>query len=177
MACTFAAQLGQRLPASRGRAHIFQIFRFLEALTSDGKTDLTATVRQFVQTTKRRGLVLLLSDFYDESYAEGIDLLRHHRFEPTVLQLYDPVEAQPSRAADRRALLGALDLIDVETGQARQVTITHDALVAYERAHAAWCEALSRHCRTRSVAYFRADVSVPFDDMVLRILRQGGLVA
>ncbi len=170
---SFAGGLGARLPASRGRAHIFAIFRFLEALVPDGRTDLLASLRAFVRQTKRRGLVLLLSDFYDESYAEGIDLLRHHRFEPTVLQLYDPEEAHPAA----RARLGDLELVDAESGDTRQVTISHASLATYERAHAAWCERLAHYCRSHAVGYFRADVSVPYDEMVLRVLRHGGLVA
>ncbi|RMG98872.1 MAG: DUF58 domain-containing protein, partial [Deltaproteobacteria bacterium] len=39
-----------------------------------------------------------------------------------------------------------------------------------------FCQALERNCRTRGIAYFRAPVSIPFDDLVLRMFRAGGLL-
>jgi hypothetical protein len=47
---------------------------------------------------------------------------------------------------------------------------------AYEREHAAYCQALCSFCTARGVGYIRADTDQPFDELVLRALRQGGFV-
>ena len=134
-------------------------------------TDLSAALGSFVRSTPRRGLVVVLSDFYDpRGYQEGLDLLRYHRFEPTIIQLWAKEEARPS-------LRGDLELYDVESGETRQVTVSERVLNAYAREHGAYCDRLAAFCQERAIAYYRADVSVPFDETVLRLFRQGGFLS
>ncbi|HEY1586611.1 MAG TPA: DUF58 domain-containing protein, partial [Polyangia bacterium] len=100
---------GERLPPSRGKAQIFKVFQFLSALEPTGPTELSHALEIFVHQTKRRGLAIVISDFYDPAgYEEGLNLLRYHRFEPTVLQVWSEAEAKPT-------LRGDLELVDVES--------------------------------------------------------------
>ena len=162
---------GERLPPSRGKAQIFKVFQFLSALDPTGPTELSRALESFVHQTKRRGLAIVVSDFYDPAgYEEGLNLLRYHRFEPTVLQVYAKSEARPP-------LRGDVEIVDVETGERREVTVTERALVAFSRAHAALCDGLAAFCGAHGIAYFRADVDVPFDELILRIFRSGGLLS
>ena len=76
---------------------------------STNQTDLARTVTGFVHRTQRRGLVVVISDLFDPGgYQRGLDLLRHHRYEPHIIQLYDRREAEPD-------LKGDMELVDVET--------------------------------------------------------------
>jgi len=160
-----------RLPASRGKANIFKVFRFLEGIDPTWQTDLRASLGAFVHSTKRRGVVVLLSDFYDaRGYEEALNLLRYHRFEPTVLQIWSAAEAHPG-------LRGDIEIVDAETGERREVTVTERALRRYEAAHAKLTDDLERWCKARGVSYFRADTEVPFDELVLRMFRSGGFLA
>ena len=55
-----------RLPAARGRNQIFKVLRFLERDYPDARTtDLRASLDTFVAQNKRRGMVVVISDFYD----------------------------------------------------------------------------------------------------------------
>jgi len=160
-----------RLPPSRGKGNIFKVFKFLETLEPTGKTELSHALESFVHQTKRRGLAVVISDFYDpEGYEEGLNLLRYHRFEPTVLQIWDQREARPN-------LRGDVEIVDVETGELREVTVTERALAAFEKEHAAYCDRLQAYCAGRGIGYFRADTAVPFDELVLRIFRAGGFLS
>lgn len=160
-----------RLPPSRGKGNIFKVFRFLSGLAPEGRTELSRALESFVHQTKRRGLAIVISDFYDPAgYVDGLNLLRYHRFEPTVLQVYAKSESRPP-------LRGDVELVDVETGERREVTVTERALAAFSRAHAALCDGLAEWCGGHGIAYFRADVEVPFDELVLRIFRSGGLLS
>jgi uncharacterized protein (DUF58 family) len=162
---------GERLPPSRGKAQIFKVFQFLSALEPSGPTELSRALESFVHQNKRRGLAIVISDFYDPAgYEEGLNLLRYHRFEPTVLQVWSAAEAQP-------ALRGDLELVDVESGETREVTVTERQLAAFARAHAEYCGKLESFCAGRALPYYRADVSVPFEDLVLRIFREGGFLS
>jgi uncharacterized protein (DUF58 family) len=160
-----------RLPPVRGKAQIFKVFQFLSALEPMGATELSRALESFVHQTKRRGLAIVVSDFYDPAgYEEGLNLLRYHRFEPTVLQVWSQAEARP-------ALRGDLELVDVESGETREVTVTERQLAAFARAHADYCARLESFCAGRGVSYYRADVAVPFEDLVLRMFREGGFLS
>jgi uncharacterized protein (DUF58 family) len=160
-----------RLPPVRGRAQIFKVFQFLSALEAAGPTELSRALESFVHQNKRRGLAIVVSDFYDPAgYEEGLNLLRYHRFEPTVLQVWSEAEARPR-------LYGDLELVDVESGEAREVTVTERQLAAFARAHADYCARLESFCAARGIAYYRADVAVPFEELVLRMFREGGFLS
>jgi uncharacterized protein (DUF58 family) len=160
-----------RLPPARGKGNIFKVFRFLGALEPTGRTELGRALESFVHQTKRRGLAVVLSDFYDpEGYEEALNLLRYHRFEPTVLHLWDASEARPK-------LRGDVELVDVETGELREVTISERVLQQFAKEHAAWCDRLAGFCSSHAIPYYRADTAVPFDELVLRIFRAGGFLS
>ena len=167
---SFAAGLGEQLPSARGKGQIFKVFEFLADLQPSGQTDLLTSLRAFVQRIKRRGVAIVISDFYDHAgYEEGLNLLRYHRFEPAAIQIIDPREAHPT-------LRGDIEIVDMETGERSLLTLSAALCAAYEREHAAYCQALSSFCSSRGIGYIRADTDQPFDELVLRALRQGGFV-
>lgn len=160
-----------RLPAARGKGNIWKVLGFLDGITPDGETDLVRSIEKFVHATRRPGLAIVLSDFFaEEGYAEALNLLRYYKFEPTAIQILDPDEARPE-------LLGDVELIDVESGEARDVTLSESAVADYRRMFEEYCVGLQQFCAARGILYFRADIDTPFDDLVLRLLRRGGLVA
>ncbi len=166
----FAEGMQDQLPAARGKGRIFKVFDFLSGLVPSGQTDLRASISEFVHKTRRRGVAVVLSDFYDMAgYEEALNLLRYHRFEPAVIQIVDPREAQP-------ALRGDLELADMETGERRVVTLTDSMCAAYARAHAEYCQTLESYCDSRGIGYLRANTDVPFEDLMLRVLREGGFL-
>ncbi len=132
----FAEDLLGRLPPARGKGRIFTVFDFLSKITPGGVTDLGATLTKFVHQTKRRGLVVVISDFYDPAgYEAGLNVLRYHKFEPFVVQLYDKKEADPP-------LHGDLTLVDCETGEPKELTISASLLAAYKAEHERYCQEL-----------------------------------
>jgi uncharacterized protein (DUF58 family) len=166
----FAHELLGRLPPARGKGRIFKVFEFLRAFDASGRTNMGAALRKFVHQNKRRGLAVVISDFYDPSgFEEGINTLRHNRFEPFVLQVFDLKEADPKMHGD-------LTIVDCETGAAKEVTISRSLLEAYKREHEKYLDELSSFCTGRAIPYFRTHTQIPFDDLVLRIFRQGGFL-
>ncbi len=166
----FAEDLRDRLPPARGKGRIFKVFEFLRGVEAGGLTRLGPSLTRFVQQTKRRGMVVVVSDFYDPTgYEEGLNVLRYNKFEPFVIQLYDEKEANPP-------LHGDLTLIDCETGEPREVTISAGLLEAYKREHERYCQELSKFCTARAIPFFRTHTGVPFDELVLRIFRAGGFL-
>jgi len=166
----FSDHLIGRLPPARGKNRIFRVFDFLRTHEIGGKTQLAECMKDFVTQNKRRGLAVLISDFYDpQGFIDGINTLRYNRFEPFVMQTYDLREAKPH-------LHGDLSLVDCETGETREVTVSRALLEAYEREHEKYCKDLELFCTGRAVPFFRTHTQIPFDELVLKIFRSGGFL-
>jgi uncharacterized protein (DUF58 family) len=164
--------LGEGLPPARGKSQILPLLRFLEGLEAGGRTSLARAARALLarRGRHRRGLVVLVSDFYDPAgYREALDLLRWARLELVVIQISAPEEAHPS-------VRGEVTLADAETGEEREVTISPAALAAYERRHTALVRGLEGYCRERGVPCFAVTSDQTFETVVLRVFRAGGLL-
>jgi uncharacterized protein (DUF58 family) len=166
----FGDRIIDRLPPARGKNRIFRVFEFLRTHDIGGKTELAECMKDFVAQNKRRGLAVLISDFYDpKGFEQGLNTLRYHKFEPFVLQCYDLREASPK-------LHGDLALVDCETGDIKEVTVSKSLLEAYEREHEKYCKELETYCTKYALPFFRTHTAIPFDELVLKIFRAGGFL-
>lgn len=166
----FASTVGSRLDRLRGRGRAFDLFSFLDDLEPSGDTDLTLAVRRHVATARRRGLLVLLTDLLDpRGYEQALLQSRYHRLQTFLIHILADEEVAPSIAGDLR-------LVDVETGRAIEVTVDADALRAYELARDAFFRGIERFCFRHGIDYLRTTTSVPVATLVLRWLRQGGLL-
>jgi uncharacterized protein (DUF58 family) len=165
----FAAGLGDSLGLGRGKSHFRRVLDFLSRLPEDaGQTDLSRSLRAFGRRTKRRGLAIILSDFFDpRGYEEALGYLLHQRFELQLIHVLDPAELSPR-------LLGDLRLTDTETGQAYEVTVNESLARAYEKEIGAFLSGLDTFCARHQVGCRRALTDASFEDFVLRTLRSGG---
>jgi uncharacterized protein (DUF58 family) len=165
----FADGAAAELPLARGKSRILALLKFLEGLAAVGaQTDLANLVGAFVHRNQRRGLAVVVSDLFDPNgFERGLDLLRHHRYEPHIVQVFDRREAEPDLLAD-------LELYDVETGSVRKVTITEKNLRQYRQIFDRFQASLTRYCRTYGLSCTRATTDVPFDQWVLRMMRAAG---
>jgi len=164
--------LAEGLPLARGKAHILPWLRFLSQIEARGRTSLAEAMHDFLRRHRgrRRGLVILISDFYDPAgYRQALDLLRYNHFETVVIQISAPEEIRPS-------LRGDVTIRDVETGEERELTVSPGLLDEYRRRHAALLRGLAGYCRERGIPCFPIVSDLPFDDVVLRVFRAGGLV-
>jgi len=162
---------GERLAPTRGKNHIFTVLEFLRPLQARGRTNLADAVGAFVAQNRRRGVVLLVSDLYDPSgFEQAVRRLRYGRFDTHVLHVIDPSDAAPGLAGD-------IDLVDAETGEVRQITLTPQLLRRYEQAYQHHCARIAALCVKQQVGLFSLDTQTPPEEAMLRLLRRGGLVA
>jgi uncharacterized protein (DUF58 family) len=170
-----AVAFGDRVQASlaphRGRGQTLRLFEFLAGVRAGGPSDLRAAMREYVFRTRRRGLLILISDLWmPAGYEDGLTLAQYHRFEPFVIHVVSEDEVTPPLVGDAR-------LVDVETGDATEMTVDGFALEAYTRAREAYFAGVERFCLQHQIDYLRTATSIPFEDLVLRYLRMGGLLA
>lgn len=161
----WSTTVSERMPPVRGKGRIFRVFEFLRGLQPDGETALAEAARAFAAENKRRGLAIVISDLYDPAgFERGLNAIRYQKFEPMVIHVTDAREADPG-------LLGDLTLVDMESGDAREVTVTPALVARYREAHRAWRGEIDAFCRSRQIPYVTADVTGAFDDQVLEFFR------
>jgi uncharacterized protein (DUF58 family) len=168
----FAGEVIADFPLTRGKARILGLLKFLEGLEPQGSaTDLERMARNLVHRSQRRGLAVVVSDLFDPNgFERGLDLLRHHRYEPHLVQIFDRHEAEPD-------LKGDVELLDIETGTIQKVTITERNLRQYRKIFTNYLESVSRYCNTYGIGGTRSSTEVPFDELLLRMMRVAGALA
>jgi uncharacterized protein (DUF58 family) len=169
----FSGKVHETLPAIRGKGRIFRVFEFLKNSKIGGPTDIYAGCKRVAAESSLPGVTVVLSDFYDLQGAfDGLNLLRFRKHEVVAIQVLDPIEANPVDTG----LRGDVTLVDVEGDDSRDVTLSAALLKAYAEAHERFCTTLENKCRARGMPFFRASIDEPFDDLVLRIFRLGGVL-
>lgn len=154
----------------RGKGKVFSLLQFLEGMKPNGVTNLDSALTGFARSRHKRGLALIISDLYD---AQGVfaaaNALRFQKFDPYIIHIVSPQEAAPD-------LLGDVRLIDGETGRVRDVTLTEKLLRKYRERFTEFCDSVDKFCRSKQIGYARCRTDVPFDDMVVHMLRRGKLL-
>lgn len=154
----------------RGRGQIHGLLAHLSGLTASGPTDLNAGLRHFSQTRQRPGLLFLISDFFSPAgYERGLTALGSAGHESSVLHLLSPDEIDP-------ALAGDLRVEDIETGYAKEITVTPELRRLYRQHFTAWRAEMERTCFAREMNYVTLETALPFEAVILGFLRQRGFV-
>jgi uncharacterized protein (DUF58 family) len=162
---SFAGSLSGELPPLRHPTRFPRLLQGLDGFSIwPGQTDLAAAVRAFVGRDRRRGPVVVLSDFYDRGgFAPALDLLRYHGYEPRLVQIVDPSEAESRTVGD-------LELVDVETDEARQVTITPRMAARYRVLLARFQDSLREYCGRRGIPQVRIASTMPEEEILRRVI-------
>jgi len=166
----FAHDVVEVFPPTRGKGMMFRLFDFLANLQAGGETSLSTSFRSFSLRNKGRGVVVIISDFFDPSgYETALKFFLAKRVDIFLLHILSPQEAEPE-------LTGDLRLTDCETGSDVEVSISAPMLKMYRRNLRVFCGGLQDYCSKRGINYLFATTKVPFDQLVLNYLRKTGLL-
>lgn len=156
----------------RGRGRVLPFLRSLDgAQTFGADTDFTACAREFMVRHRRKGIIVVISDFlFPGGFEDGLKLLQYHRHDVFCLQVQDDTDTTCHWKGD-------VDLTCIETGQHQRVTITSREARLYEQAVADWNENLRKSCARRGIGLASTTPAIPFEHVIQDILRRGGLVA
>ncbi len=167
----YGPDLGETTGRMRGKGKVRHLFSFLESLPHTGETDMRRAFRRFIAKEPRRGLVVVVSDLYDrDGVLPALRYLKSRRHEIYVIQVVAPQELEPP-------LRGDLRLVDAEDQSYRDLTITDGLRKRYVEAFEGHAREVESFCRGKEIGYVRAPTTVPFEALVLQILKRGGLVA
>ncbi len=158
------------LSPKRSKQSSHMIFNYLNSLNASGDTDLADSIRSFSLQTSIPGLAIVISDFFDESYKQGISSLLSRKFDVVILHILDQNEVAPSFTGD-------LMMIDSETGSKREITITQSLLRRYRDRFNKFCADIEEFSMRYGCNYLRITNDMLFDELILKYLIQRGLLA
>jgi len=166
----FADELRVALPAKSGNVRKMRIAEALSAQTPGGPTDFVSSLQKFQRMRLRKGLLVVVSDFFDPG---GVDAVRRslsrqpHRL--VLVQLVRQSDREPSLAGD-------LLLRDCETGVEHDVSVTAEVLAAYRRAYEAHQTALREFALQQQAGLVQVDVDQPVVGQLAKLFETGALI-
>ena len=163
----FADNAGASLPPIKARHHMASLLSFLAELRCAGATRFAPALRAFALRTKTPGLVIVISDLLGgEDVQQGIEALCHRGHDIVLIQLLAESEIDPP-------LDGALRMVDSETADEFDISVDEELRRHYRARLDRLLQDMEHFCRRRGLEYLRASTAIPFEDVVLKYLRQG----
>lgn len=154
----------------RGRCLVGRMIEFIARLDPGGRSHFSNACKRFAMSDRSRGVLVVLSDFYDAMGVEtGLNHLMVRRHDLFCLQCLSPQELNPPFYGDRR-------LWDVEDLGTFEVSVTPSLLEQYVNNLSDYCQNLRNQVIRRGGTYLLTSTSVAFDRLVLNYLRERRLL-
>lgn len=145
------------LPPSSRQSYISQILKSISETTTGNETGTSSALDSLAERIRRRGLVVIISDFFDDpdSILNAMNHFRHKKHEVIAFQVLDP------REIDFKFSRGA-NFKDIETGE-EMVTQPWQIKNAYARTVKDFIDYIRTECRKHQIDYNLITTSDPFD--------------
>lgn len=161
---TFAEGIGTRVPPRCKRSHLMALLSELARLRPSGRTDIAASLHAVAELVKRRGMVVVFSDFLEpvERLLPALHHLAFRRHDIILFHVLDHAEVE----------LPFDDLStfrDLESGE-RLVTDPATVRRRYLDALSEHVETLRRRAAEARIDYLMLDTATPYDKALMTFL-------
>jgi uncharacterized protein (DUF58 family) len=150
-------------PSTR-QGQLARLFAALERAEPHARTDIQKPLRHFQELLHRRGIVIVISDFYEDptEVVRAIEPMRFHGNEVLLFHILDRQEIRPE-------LKGSAILIDLETDERIEV-VPEYAKTAYRAKVDAHIEQLRSRTRAAGMDYQLLVTDQPLDESLREYL-------
>ena len=165
----FAGKPLRPLPGVGGKRSFQRLLGYLAELPTTGETSLVDAVRHFAHRRTRRGLCVIVSDFFDPRGADDIistcSLIKHKLL---LLRPTHPNEESPP-------LDGSLQVVDCESGEELSLTLDEGARERYREAYRQFTAQLEGFARSRGALMMPMYTNEPTVAQLARAFTTGAL--
>jgi uncharacterized protein (DUF58 family) len=161
---TFDTEVRLDMPARGSARHFNEMMQRLEAVVPGRETDVAETLHKLAGRFKRRCLIVLISDLYDdpEEVIRALHHFRHRRHEVIVFQVLDRAEIEfPFRETIAFHDLESNERIQIEPSYVRE---------QYMAEFEAFLTGYRRACAEAQIDYVLAETTVPYDFMLSKYI-------
>lgn len=167
----FDDELRNYVRPSTRHGQLFRLLSGLEHAEPRARTDFSKPIHHFQELLRRRGIVVVISDFYEppEQVVRAIEPLRFHGNEVLLFHVLDPKEIRPD-------ISEPATLIDLETHETLEVSPTY-AQNEYSGKIDVHIETLRDRAHASGIDYYLLVTDRPLDGALREYLsvRQGRL--
>lgn len=162
----YSDKIESLMPPKSSRAYLGELLKQISLIKPSNKTRTAECLNQIAEKVKRRGLVIVISDFFDnmESVLTALKHFRYKKNEVLVFQVLDPIER--SFAFGQDAVFKDLETAEEMTTQPYQIQ------KAYQKAMSDYIENIKQECLNAGIEYNLLDTSVPFDKAIFSYFRK-----
>lgn len=151
------------LPPRSGHHHLRVMLAELGSLSPSGTTSIGEALRRAAALLKRRGVVVVLSDFYEDEDAIG-QVRRLARMGHDVIAIHTLASEELTLAVP-----AAAQIVDLESGQTLTVQAS-TAREAYTAKLRAWLRSIEHALRSDGIDYLQLTAGEPIDPPLRRFL-------
>lgn len=162
----YSDQISKTLLPKTSNSYLKEILFTLNSVESSGKTETGQCLYNIAETIKRRGLIIIISDFFDDP-EKVLSALKHFRFkknEVIVFHILDPVEV--NFAFDRDSIFIDMETSEEMTTQPRQIQ------KAYQESLSQFLHKIKEGCLNAGIEYNLIDTSVTYDKSLYAYLQK-----
>ena len=153
-----------------GRHRFIPAVNFLQGLQPGGRTNFFEVARQFITKYPQRGLLIIISDFLDETDCERpLQYLADFGHELMLLHVWDQEDRDPPWE-------GQLDLTDAETGATIEIGFDSGARENYARAFDEFAKSIQRIGLRNSGRYIGLSTSTTIEEAVFGSIARSGAI-
>jgi uncharacterized protein (DUF58 family) len=160
----FAEKIKAQVPPASKRTHLTALLRTLGDATVAGRTNLAAVLHAMAETTKRRGLIILISDLLDDEgdIFKGLAHLKFLKHDVIVFHVMDRQELHLDYE-------GLVQFEDLESKD-RIRTFPQSIRAEYQRQVAEFLDEIKKTCGKNNIDYCLLDTSEPLDRALIAYL-------
>ncbi|MCK5000559.1 MAG: DUF58 domain-containing protein [Anaerohalosphaera sp.] len=160
----FADRIVKQIPPHSKRKHLNAILTTLQSSSPAGRTNLAEVLHSVAESTKRRGLVVLISDLLDEQadIYSGLAHLKYLKHDVIILHTMDHQELNLDYE-------GLVQFEDVESDQMIR-TFPHSLKEAYRSRVREYLDDIEKTAGKSGIDYCLLDTSEPLDKALIAYL-------
>lgn len=162
---TFDEEMRRYIPPRSRPSHLRVLLEEMEATEPGGETSLSSVLHYVAERIRRRGLVVLISDCFDDvdSLVSGLHHFRHRKHEVILFHVMAREELTfPFRSWSQ--------FRNLEAPSSRLLLDPASVRDAYLREISTFLTELKRRCGEMEIDYVQLDTSKPYDDALVRYL-------
>lgn len=153
----YSEKVTKILPPKASKTYLQELLKQLSSITAAEKTNTASSLGEIAEKIRRRGLVIIISDFFDDidTVVKSLKKFSYKKNEVIVFQILDPLER--SFAFGKDAIFKDMETLEEMTTQPYQIQ------KAYKEAMLEFTGKIKRECLNANFDYNLIDTSTPFD--------------
>jgi uncharacterized protein (DUF58 family) len=166
----YSDKIEKYFPPKSTRVYLQTLLKAIDKIEPSNKTETANCLNSIAEKIKKRGIVIIISDFFDDvdSILTALKHFKYKKNEVVVFQILDPIEKDFAFGNDAI-------FVDKETEE-EITTQPHQIQKSYQIAMQDFLYKLKRECLNNKIEYNQIDTTTPFDKALFAYFKKRALM-